>query len=86
MILDITRVKPEDRLLVSPYVPDHVWHPLTWKERLFSWPWRPWVRSRWEKCIQAYVIDAPNGQTVLVVSPHGYWEILKRRAEDAVAT
>jgi len=25
------------------------WKSLTWKERLFSWPWKPWIKKRYVK-------------------------------------
>lgn len=32
----------------------------TWKERILSWPWKPWIKARWDQGAGEYVI--PNGQ------------------------
>jgi hypothetical protein len=29
----------------------------TWNERLFSWPWKPWVSKKWDSNAGPYMID-----------------------------
>lgn len=48
--------------------------PLTWKERLLSWPWRPWIstQSDWLMEPSDEIVQMPDG--TLVMHP----EMLKR--------
>ena len=39
-------------------VPDEHLVDRTWRERLFSWPWRPWVRTKYVENIMVPVGDA----------------------------
>lgn len=39
----------------------------TWRERLFSWPWRPWVRTKFV-----------NKPAIYVFSPSLYGEVSRR--------
>ena len=32
----------------------------TWRERLFSWPWQPWISQKWDKEAGDYFL--PDGQ------------------------
>lgn len=34
----------------------------TWKERFWSWPWKPWVKTKWDQNAGEYVI--PDGQVL----------------------
>jgi len=39
--------------------------PRTWRERLFSWPWRPWVKTK------LIVRTMPDPNTYLMLSLYG---------------
>lgn len=38
---------------------------LSWKERLFSRPWRPWISSR--------TISVPNYRPIIISTPHAIY-------------
>lgn len=34
------------RIITSPYMVENQVFPRTGKERLFTWPWKPWVKTK----------------------------------------
>lgn len=57
-------ILPDGRELVADiYVSD--WSRRTWRERILSWPWRPWVRTKFSPT--AYVVG-----TMVLVSFDSY--------------
>lgn len=53
------------RIVVDPYMSDFTLAKRTWKERLLSIPWRPWVKYRGINFPKAYFLS--NGS--IAVSP-----------------
>lgn len=47
----------ENALLTEPEIVDR-----TWRERLFSWPWRPWRKQK--------VIQVPRGDVLVMTVPN----------------
>ena len=58
------------KFISSTLVSDYDIIPLTWKERLLSWPWRPWVGSKSVHKQKFYKM----GDTV-ICSPQSFREI-----------
>ena len=42
-------------LIVDNYMPKYRWIKRTWRERLFTRPWRPWVSKRQVQTEYAYI-------------------------------
>lgn len=53
------------RVVTDRHITDFYYAKRTWKERLFTLPWRPWKREEAKYCPMGYVM--PDG--VICVSP-----------------
>lgn len=45
------------RIVVDPYMSDSALVKLTWRERLFSLPWRPWTKYKTVHFSKAYFLS-----------------------------
>jgi len=57
----VTLYKVYQNVVEDIHVPDL--KPRTWKERLFTWPWTPWVKTKYSP--RAYILN----DGTIVVSP-----------------
>lgn len=67
------------KIISSIYVNDSRFEHISMLDRLFSWPWRPWVKVKsWEDPKVYLVIDDKQ----IIVSPKTYSIIQKEAAND----
>ena len=69
---------------MSIYVNDNEHIRRTWKERLFTKPWKPLQRWKWVFKPKAHVIEW-DGTTRAIVSPQTYDALLKSGYKDTSA-
>ena len=63
------------RLVPDPNMVESKLVQRSWKDRLFSWPWRPWKRTRVETrpsrtICTFYTMDCPGGFTRMIHVAH----------------
>jgi hypothetical protein len=54
-------------IITNPYLTESKVVPRSWKERLFSWPWRPLVKTK--------TIQVPDDKVYLINTPGAYFEL-----------
>lgn len=48
------------KVFVDNHCVEHVDIERTWKERLLSWPWKPWIKTRTESIPAVYEVRNPS--------------------------
>lgn len=75
---DILKSEFGNDIKIEPciYIGDNNWVKISLTERLFSWPWRPWVKGKWYKGPVAYFVKDRN---TVIVSCETYSKIMKEK-------
>ena len=59
-------------IIETPYAIEHKEVKRTWRERLFSWPWCPWVKTKIVEQPAIYILDSRLTKPLSINVPEPY--------------